>query len=150
MAVDAVLFDLDMTLVDSNAIASYRKAQMWGQVKSEFGRIKPFEIEDGPPPHTLPAEIRKQGVRVGVVTSSPRWYAEAILKTFKIESDCLVCYDDTEEHKPALRRSSAPLKKLGAAPNQDSPYRRRPDRHGSRVSRGRVLDWCRLVPKRVK
>jgi phosphoserine phosphatase len=72
MAVDAVLFDLDMTLVDSSSIQSYRKAQLWDLVRREFGRVKPFEVDDGVSPHTVPAEIRKHGIRVGIVTSSPQ------------------------------------------------------------------------------
>lgn len=117
MPVKAVLFDLDMTLVDSSPLESYRRAQLWNQVKREIGSVKPFEVENSLPPHELPAKIRAMGIKVAVVTTSPGWYAESILKTFRIEPDCLVSYGDTEEHKPDPAPLQLALNKLGVAPN---------------------------------
>lgn len=34
------------------------------------------------------------------MTSSPKWYAEEIIKRFGIEHDALVSYGDTTNHKP--------------------------------------------------
>lgn len=35
-----VLFDLDMTLVDSSALAAMRRMQLWQQVKANFKLIR--------------------------------------------------------------------------------------------------------------
>lgn len=117
MPAEAALFDLDMTLVDSSPVESYRRAHLWNHVKRELGRVKPFEVEDGPAPHELPAAFRKKGIPVGIVTSSPRWYAETILSTFKIHYDCLVAFGDTEEHKPDPAPIELAIKTLGVSAN---------------------------------
>ena len=93
------LFDLDMTLLDSSGLATWRTRQMWHHVRNNLGRVRPFAIGT-PMPHEVPARVRQQGHRVAVVTSSPRWYAERLIEQFGIETEALVAYEDTELHKP--------------------------------------------------
>ena len=103
----AFLFDLDMTLVDSSPIESYRAMQLWGHVRSNFGQIHPFVGTGRNAPHELPGLLKRQGHQVAIVTSSPGWYATQVATQFRIGHDVLVSYDDTDEHKP----SPAPLQK---------------------------------------
>jgi HAD superfamily hydrolase (TIGR01549 family) len=93
------LFDLDGTLVDSSSLRALRDARRWPEVRASLGQVRPFATPTFPP-HELPARLRSLGYGVGVVTSSPRWYAEAVLKNFGIVYDTLVAYEDTTEHKP--------------------------------------------------
>ena len=93
------IFDLDMTLVDSSALESWRRMQFWAHVKTNLGQVKPF-VKGSFPAHELPARLQAEGHKVAVVTSSPRWYAVALTKQFNIPYDALVAYEDTEQHKP--------------------------------------------------
>ena len=93
------LFDLDMTLVNSSDLERWRNRQMWRHVKDNISLVRPFSSR-ATPPHELPGKLKAAGHPVGIITSSPRWYAEKILKSFRIEYDVLVAYEDTEEHKP--------------------------------------------------
>jgi HAD superfamily hydrolase (TIGR01549 family) len=111
MPVRAVLFDLDMTLVDSSAVAAYRRGGFWDRVWAEIDRVRPFTVSSGPQPHELPGLLQRKGIAVAVVTTSPERYAKSLLNTLKIKPDALVTYRDTKKHKPdpdplqeALRR----------------------------------------------
>ena len=112
----AFIFDLDMTLVDSSALDTWRKERMWSHVRSNLEYVRPFPVGT-PAPHELPAQIKDQGHKIAIVTSSPRWYAEALIKLFKIETDVLVAWDDTEQHKPDPEPIIKALKELGVKPN---------------------------------
>lgn len=88
-----------MTLVDSSAVATYRERHDWNQLRSNMGLIKPFATSSVRP-HELPAAFRSSSCKVGLVTSSPRWYAEEILKTFAVPYDVLVTGSDGFPAKP--------------------------------------------------
>jgi len=107
----AFLFDLDMTLVDSSAIAHLRAAKLWTQVMASLDKVVAFELD--PPPHEMPAKLRALGHKVAVITSSPRDYAEAVLKKFGVEYDVLVAYHDTTQHKPDPEPLKHALEQLG-------------------------------------
>ena len=110
------IFDLDMTLVNSSALDEWRESKMWSHVRKNLGYVKPFSVEPHAP-HKLPARIKSQGHKVAIVTSSPRWYAEALIKLFKIETDVLVAWGDTEQPKPDREPIVKALEKLGVDPN---------------------------------
>lgn len=101
------LFDLDMTLVDSSPLESYRKMGFWSHVKSNLGQVHAFGAVGRCAPHDVPGLLKQDGHKIAIVTSSPGWYAKTLVSQFKIAHDVLVSYDDTDEHKP----SPAPLQK---------------------------------------
>ncbi|MGH8614221.1 MAG: hypothetical protein ACREYF_19885 [Gammaproteobacteria bacterium] len=76
MVFKAFIFDLDMTLVDSSALEAWRGLQFLQHVIANLSQVKPFAFSSVSA-HDLPAELRALGLKVGVVTSSPRHYAEA-------------------------------------------------------------------------
>lgn len=123
----AIIFDLDMTLVDSSALEEWRKARMWKQVMLSLRRVKPFDVTGSNSPHELPALLRGRGHRVAIVTSSKRDYATEVLKLFGIEHDGLIAYEDTEQHKPDPAPILAALEHLDVEPSDaiyvgDSPF----------------------------
>src|ERR1700753_2713544 len=95
----AFLFDLDQTLLDSKYIEVWRRLRIWSLVEQNLHMVRQF-AGTGLAPHQLPAAMQALGHRVGVVTSSPRWYAERLLRQFGVTYDVLVAYDDTDKHKP--------------------------------------------------
>lgn len=116
------LFDLDMTLVDSSALAQLRRAQLWNQVRSNMHLIRAFPTQGSVAPHELPAKLKMNGVLIGVVTSSPEWYATAVLSQFRIPYDVLVSYGDTTNHKPDPDPLLEALRHFGAQPNPQIVY----------------------------
>ena len=75
------LFDLDMTLVDTSALATLRKTQQWHLVAANMHLVRAFRaLPGGVAPHEMPAALSMAGHRVGIVTSSPRPYAEEITR----------------------------------------------------------------------
>ena len=85
-----VIFDLDQTIIDSSIAYEERKNRNWQNVYSLIPKMTPYHgviklI------HTLLA----YGIKVAIVTSSPRPYCEKILDYFGITGVITVCYRDT-------------------------------------------------------
>ncbi len=117
------LFDLDMTLVDTSALATLRKTQQWHLVAANMHLVRAFRaLPGGVAPHEMPAALSMAGHRVGIVTSSPRPYAEEITRLFRIPYDVLVCYEDTADHKPDPAPLLKALSRLGVAAGADVHY----------------------------
>lgn len=113
MAKPAFLFDLDMTLLDTSELESYRDSGQWKYVRENLSSVKPFPRKDGIHVHQIPSILQANKSPVAIVTSSPRWYAVALLKKFGIECDVLVTYGDTTTHKPDPEPLRLALEKLG-------------------------------------
>jgi len=106
--VKGFLFDLDQTLVDSSALLGHRRMGWWTTVMNTLHKVRAFP--GSPAPHELPGKLAAAGYKIAVVTSSPRHYAEALLKQFGVSYDALVASGDTAEKKP----DPAPLLKAVA------------------------------------
>lgn len=117
MKLKAILFDLDMTLVDSSALYAARWLGRWAQVLSSLHQIKDFQGHSVAASE-LPGRLRAVGYRIGIVTTSPRNYAEAVLAKFGIPYDTLVAYQDTETHKPEPEPLIKALGNIGIAANE--------------------------------
>lgn len=89
-----VLLDLDQTLVLTDAIEPLRRKRDWRTVYQSFDKTSL-------PPGTKAfiQQIRRLA-RVGVVTTSPRPYAERLLAYHDLEVPVLVAYRDVTTHKP--------------------------------------------------
>jgi HAD superfamily hydrolase (TIGR01549 family) len=89
-----ILLDLDQTLVLTDAIEPLRRARAWSKVYNSFGET------------TLPLGTAKfiakisHLAKLGVVTTSPRTYAERLLRYHRLELPVLVAYYDVTQHKP--------------------------------------------------
>ena len=92
----AVLLDLDETLVLTGVLEPLRKRKSWPEVYAGFPRT---EL----PPGTLAFIARLKAVanvQLGVVTKSPRTYAERLLKFHGLDVPVLIAYHDVTRHKP--------------------------------------------------
>lgn len=114
----AVLFDLDMTLVDTSALEPLRRSGDWRGVFAgiDAGRVRACTTDGAFPPHELPRRLRDQGVAVGIVTSTPGDCARKILQAFDVPFDTLVGWHDTDNHKPHPAPILVALQRLGIAP----------------------------------
>lgn len=92
----AVLFDLDETLVLTSVLEPLRKRRNWPAVYANFSRT---EL----PPATVTFIGRLKAVPrvvLGVVTKTPRPYAEKLLTFHELDIPVLVAYHDVSRQKP--------------------------------------------------
>ncbi len=89
-----ILLDLDETLVLTSKLEELRRRRAWQQVYRSFS-------ESTLPPGTREfLEKTRNLARLGVVTTSPRPYAEKLLAYHGIELPVLVAYHDVRRKKP--------------------------------------------------
>ena len=96
---ELVLFDLDMTLVDTSMLESLRSQRKWSEV---YKRIPETRLLYDPKKDYELQDLMKWGPkdRAGIVTSSPRTYAQKICNYHNIHMPVLCAYHDTRNHKP--------------------------------------------------
>lgn len=106
--VAGVIFDLDQTLVDTSLAETKRKSGDWSEVYDLIPHFQPYEdmVE-------ILTELKKKGLKICVVTSSPSVYCDKVLSHFNMPCDCKVCYHDTEKHKPEPEPFSKALDLMG-------------------------------------
>ncbi len=109
---NAVIFDLDMTLVDTSALFEMRKKRLWREAYKNFDKTR---VYDGI--SRLLQELKTQ-YKLGIVTSSPRTYAERLISFHNIEIQILNDYHDTKMHKPNPAPIIQGCLKLGAKPHE--------------------------------
>jgi HAD superfamily hydrolase (TIGR01549 family) len=97
----AALFDLDDTLLDTAQLRDARERREWDKVLGGLSTVTAFEVEDGQPAVVdLPKEAKNRGLAVGVLTHSPRPYAEALISRHGVRVDELVTGSDGFPAKP--------------------------------------------------
>lgn len=105
--INAVLFDLDGTLVDSSALQLLREKRKWKECVSRMHETVVYRGLD-----TAIAWLLERKIAIGVVTSSVSFYAEKMLRHHDIHYDVLVAYHDTVLHKPHPEPFLCALNKL--------------------------------------
>jgi HAD superfamily hydrolase (TIGR01549 family) len=108
----AVLFDLDETLVLTNALEPLRRARKWNEVYAAFS-------QSSLPTGTLEfLEGISRMARVGIVTKAPRRYAEKLLAYHKVGLPVIVAYHDVKRVKPDPEGLLLASEKLGIPPSK--------------------------------
>jgi HAD superfamily hydrolase (TIGR01549 family) len=112
--IEAVIFDLDDTLLDTSAVSVARANGQWAIVKARLDRVGPFFF-DGIAIEEVPARLMAAGLKIGVLTHSPGWYAAALLDRFGIRADAIVTGSDGYAPKPDPTSLKALADELGVA-----------------------------------
>lgn len=90
-----VIFDLDLTLVDTSVLENARKMRNW----YEAYRLIPYTSM-----YTGILEvlnfIKAHGIKMAIVSSSPRPYVERIVSHYQIPASFIVGYHDAHPIKP--------------------------------------------------
>ncbi|MBE6095467.1 MAG: HAD family hydrolase [Schwartzia succinivorans] len=91
----AVIFDLDLTLVDTASLKPYRDRRAWREIPSHLAQTSVY-------PGVLPVltELNERRIPVAVVTDSPGVYAKSLLEYHRLPIRTLVAYHDVKRHKP--------------------------------------------------
>lgn len=107
----AVLLDLDDTLVVTAPIEPLRRQRNWAAVARAFGQTS-LPAGTGAFLDAVAPDV------VGVVTSSPRSYAEGILRHHRLSVPVLVAYHDTARHKPCADPLLEAARRAGIEPGR--------------------------------
>ncbi|MCF0186897.1 MAG: HAD family hydrolase [Bacteroidaceae bacterium] len=90
-----VIFDLDLTLLDTTVCEEARHTRDWNKAYSLIPQCKMYDgISD------VLDIIRKNNIRVGIVSTSPRPYVEKLISHFNIPAHAIVSYHDAKPIKP--------------------------------------------------
>ncbi|WP_140919469.1 HAD-IIIA family hydrolase [Limnobaculum xujianqingii] len=118
MKVEAVLFDLDNTLANTDILQDIRNRRAYEELTDAIlNKVIVFEkgVE-------ILKELKSMGVKIGVVTNSGRAYAERLLTYFKLNYfDVVITYTDVGAggKKPSPDGILMALKQLNVSPSQN-------------------------------
>lgn len=110
MALEAVIFDLDLTLISSSSAEKLRRQRAWSEVYKLIPKLEPYA---GVP--ALLAALNQRGLKTAIVTSSPSSYCVRVVDHWKWKIATTVCYHDTAQKKPHPAPILKALEKLGVA-----------------------------------
>ena len=107
------MFDLDETLLDTSMLRADRTPGRRDRLARRLDEAQPYRDElSSLQAAELPAHVKTLGLTVGILTHSPRWYAERLLDAFDIPYDALITGSDAYPTKPdptSLRAIAAEL-----------------------------------------
>lgn len=90
-----IIFDLDLTLVDTTAAEPYRSKRDWNGAYSVLPQCTVYEGLD-----QVFEIIRKFQIKTCIVSTSPRPYVEKVVQKFNLPIDYIVAYHDAKPIKP--------------------------------------------------
>lgn len=94
MDYNGIIFDLDDTLVNTKGLAHLRRHN-WQECYRQIPMVTKLNID-----LKVLLALKKRNFKIGIVTNSPRTYAEKILDFHKVPYDSLIAYHDTDRRKP--------------------------------------------------
>lgn len=90
-----IIFDLDLTLVDTTIVEQARHERNWQLAYSLIPECKLYEGMD-----EVLAIIRKNNINTCIVSTSPRTYVEKVVDYFNLPIQHIVAYHDAKPVKP--------------------------------------------------
>jgi HAD superfamily hydrolase (TIGR01662 family) len=110
MKFKGIIFDLDQTLVDSSRLETLRGNKQWNRVLKSLNQIKiDYKIQN------LLNTLSHSDIKIGIITNSPRNYAEAVLQQFEMPFNLLIAYHDVLKRKPHPESFSKALHEMNLA-----------------------------------
>jgi HAD superfamily hydrolase (TIGR01549 family) len=117
MPPQAVIFDLDETLLDTSALLRARDRRDFADVYARLHLARIFEVDGKESPvATLPDAVSRRGLGVGLYTHSPERYARELLGRFRMRVDAMVTGSDHLPPKPDPAGLLAVASLLGVDP----------------------------------
>lgn len=90
-----VIFDLDQTLIDTNSLEQLRSNRDWKTIYPLIAGLKAFDTVND----TI-EQLNIQGIKVIIVTTSPRPYCLKIINHCGWHTDGQICFHDVTRRKP--------------------------------------------------
>lgn len=107
-----IIFDLDLTLVDTTLAEPYRSRRDWN---GAYSVLPQCTIYDGL--QNVFELIRKYNIQTCIVSTSPRPYVEHVIKQFDLPINHIVAYHDAKPIKPHPAPMIKALSLLGCDAN---------------------------------
>ncbi len=104
----SVIFDLDLTLVDTTCLEQFRHNRQWQEA---YANIPNTLMYDGIA--NVLEIIRKFQIKTAIVSTSPRPYVEKIVSYYNIPAQYIVSYHDTKPIKPHPAQMLKALELMG-------------------------------------
>ena len=90
-----IIFDLDLTLVDTTVAEPYRSKRDWNGAYSVLPQCTVYEgLQE------IFDVIRKFSINTCIVSTSPRTYVEKVVQQFNLPINQIVAYHDAKPIKP--------------------------------------------------
>ena len=106
-----IIFDMDLTLVDTTNLEADRHKRDWNTVYSKIPSCYVYEGFD-----KIFEVIRKFGIKIAVVSTAPRTYVEKLVQHFNIPCDYIIGYHDAKPIKPHPSGMLKAIDLLGCSP----------------------------------
>ena len=105
-----IIFDLDLTLVDTTIVEQARHDRNWQLAYSLIPKCKLYEgMEE------VLAIIRNNNINTCIVSTSPRTYVEKVVDYFNLPIQHIVAYHDAKPIKPHQAPMLKALEHLGCS-----------------------------------
>lgn len=91
----SIIFDLDLTLIDTTVLEPLRHSKQWQEA---YRRIPETTMYDGV--SQVLDIIRKHNIPCAIVSTSPRPYVEKIVEYYNLPVQHIVSYHDAKPIKP--------------------------------------------------
>ncbi len=91
----SVIFDLDLTLIDTTCLEKFRYNNKWQEA---YDLISITNMYDGM--EKVLDIIRQHSIKCSIVSTSPRVYVEKIVDYYNIPAQFIVSYHDAKPIKP--------------------------------------------------
>ena len=105
------IFDLDLTLVNTTILESYRRSRDWQNVYNSIGKCFLYEGVS-----SVFQFIRQKNIKVCIVSTAPGTYIKKVVGYFHIPCDYIVGYHDAAPIKPAAAPMIKALQLLECEP----------------------------------
>lgn len=104
----SVIFDLDLTLIDTTCLEQFRHNRQWQEAYANIPNTSMYEGI-----FNILEIIRKHKITTAIVSTSPRPYVEKIVSYYNIPAQHIVSYHDAKPIKPHPAQMLKALELMG-------------------------------------
>lgn len=109
----SIIFDLDLTLIDTSCLEQLRKERNWQEVYLKIPETKLYEGMAG-----VLDIIRTHKIPCAIVSTSPRTYIEKLIAYYNLPVNYIVSYHDAKPIKPHPAQMLKALELMGLHSNK--------------------------------
>ena len=109
---NVIIFDFDLTLVDTQPVEALRAARNW---KSVMARAPELEVYDGV--HELLVELDARGETLAIVTKSPDMVPRHFVERYRWPIGIVLGYHQVKRRKPDPEALLLAMRKASAGPD---------------------------------
>lgn len=108
-----IIFDFDLTLVDTKPVETLRAARKWNSV---MARVPELEVYDGM--HELLSKLEANGQTLAIVTKSPNMIPQAFVDRYGWPINIVIGYHQVRRLKPDPEALVLAMREAGATSDE--------------------------------